>query len=110
MNDLLEAIRIAVADSATADQKASAAQACRTILAALEAEAGKPLPPPGGLPPVSPLANIDAGQALDLLIARLRAALPDNDADGAKGARRPAASGPRITLVGPPPGVPWKKR
>ena len=106
MNQLLEAIRAAVADDATADQKTNGAQACRTLLAALEAEAGKPLPAPGGLPPVSPLANIDPGQALDLLIARLRAALPANEA---KAPARPA-TGPRIPMVGPPPGVPWKRR
>jgi hypothetical protein len=108
MNDLLESIRLAVADGATAEQKAGGAQACRTIIAALDAEPGKPLPAPAGLPPVSPLANMDAGQALDLLIARLRAALPANEAkeDGARS--RPV--GPRIPMVGPPPGVPWKKR
>ena len=110
MNELLEAIRLAVADGATPDQKATGAQSCRTILAALDAEPGKPLPPPSGLPPVSPLANIDAGQALDLLIARLRAALPGNEAKDGVARTRPASTGPRIPMVGPPPGVPWKKR
>jgi hypothetical protein len=40
MNELIEAIRIAVADGATAEQKATGALACRTIIAALGAEAG----------------------------------------------------------------------
>jgi hypothetical protein len=106
MNELLEAIRAAVADQATAEHKAAGAQACRTILAALEAEAGKPL---GGAaaPPAHPLAGLDPTQALDLLIARLRAALP-KDADDR--AASPADRGIRIALVTPPPGVPWKKR
>jgi len=109
MNDLFEAIRVAVTDGATAEQKAGGAQACRTILAALDAEPGKPLPTPVALAPVSPLANMDAGQALDLLIARLRAALPANESKEGGSRSRPA-SGPRFPMVGPPPGVPWKKR
>jgi hypothetical protein len=109
MNDLLEAIRTAVAESATADQKAAGARACRTIGAALEAEAGKPLPAPGGLPATSPLAGIDPGQALDLLIARLRAALPSNEGVDSNARPRNPSTGPKIPLVGPPPGVPWKK-
>jgi hypothetical protein len=109
MYELLEAIRAGVADGATPDQKTCAAKACRTILTALEAEAGKPLPPPSGLPPASPLAGIDPGQALDLLIARLQAAIPSNERAGAR-PRPGTGAGPRIPIVGPPPGVPWKKR
>ena len=108
MNDLLESIRLAVADGASGDQKASGAQACRTILAALEAEAGKPLPAPAGAPTPHPLARIDPTQALDLLIARLQAAVPPDD--GTARRARPASAGPRIPILGPPPGVPWKKR
>jgi hypothetical protein len=110
MNDLLEAIRLAVADGATAEQKVGGAQACRTLIAALDAEPGKPLPAPVALPPIGPLANINAGQALDLLIARLRAALPANDDKDGASRSRPAAAGPRIPLVGPPPGVPWRRK
>ena len=109
MNELLEAIRVAVAEDATPEQKAAGAQACRTILAALEAQAGKPLPTPAGTPAPHPLANIDATQALDLLIARLQAAIPANEGTATR-ARPASASGPRIPIVGPPPGVPWKKR
>ena len=39
MTELIEAIRAAVADGATPEQKAIGAQACRTILAALDEEA-----------------------------------------------------------------------
>jgi hypothetical protein len=101
MNDLLEAIRLAVAEGATGEQKAGGAQACRTILIALETEAGKPLNVPGA-PPPHPLAGIDPGQALDLLIARLRAAVPTDE--------KPRTPGVRFPLVAAPPGVPWKKK
>jgi hypothetical protein len=80
MNELLETIRIAAAEGATADQRAAGAVACKTIQTALEAAAGKPMAPPG-VPAPSPLAGIDAGQALDLVIARLRAALPTETAE-----------------------------
>ena len=108
MDQMLESIRAAVSGNASAEQKAAGAQACRAILAALEAEAGKPLGVPGG-PAASPLAGVDPTQALDLLIARLRAALPaEGAAEGSGGA--PASPGLRISLVSPPPGVPWKRR
>ena len=65
MQELLEAIQRAVAEDASAEQKAAGAQACRTILTALEAEPGKPLALPSG-PAPQPLAGIDPDQALDL--------------------------------------------
>jgi hypothetical protein len=52
--------------------------------------------------------RLDPGQVLDLLIARLRAALPAQGRDGAPAAPRPP--GLRIDLVSPPPGVPGRKR
>lgn len=73
MHDLIETIRAATAADATPEQKAAAATACRTLLTALETESGKPLAPPVA---ASPLAGIDPTLALDLLIARLTAALP----------------------------------
>ncbi len=100
MDEMIEAIRTAVTDGATADQRAAGAIACRTILTALEAEAGKALALPG-VPPPSPLAGIAPDQALDLLIARLSAVAEKRSA---------AASGPpppskplRIAFVQPPP-------
>lgn len=109
MQELLESIRASVTADATAEQKTAGIQACRTILAALEAEAGKPLTPPGGPAPAAAIGGIDPGQALDLLIARLQAALPSEpaDEDGARSAARP---GLRIALVTPPPGVPWRSK
>jgi hypothetical protein len=99
MHDLLEAIRAATAEKATAEEKAAGVQACRTILTALEAEAGKPLALPAA-PAPNPLAGIDPGQALDLLIARLRAAIPP-DQPGRSGSK-PGPPGLRIALVTPP--------
>lgn len=106
MQELLEAIRTATAEGATADQKAAGAQACRTILTALEAEVGQPIALPG-LPPPSPLAGVEPSQILDLLIARLRAALPADDQTPSP--RKAEASGLRIALVRPAAGTPRRK-
>lgn len=70
MNELIEAIRIAVAEGATAEQKAIGAHACRTIGAALGAEPGTPIAMPG-VQPSRPLAGLTLDQALDLVIGRL---------------------------------------
>ncbi len=72
MHELIEAIRIAVADGATAEQKATGAAACRTILAALGAQPGKPIVLPRA-PTPHPLSGLSFEQALDLVITRLRA-------------------------------------
>lgn len=104
MDEQIEAIRAAVADGATAEQKAYGAQACRTILAAFEAAPGKPLAA-AHAPAPHPLASIDPGQALDLLIAKLTASLPAEDKQGST-APTPAARptpGLRIAFVTPPP-------
>lgn len=97
MEEMIEAIRAAVADGATVEQKSIGAQACRTILTALEVEPGKAMVL-AGTPPASPLAGIAPEQAIDLLIARLSALVP---AEG-KPAAVPARSGLRIALVQPP--------
>jgi hypothetical protein len=102
MNERLEAIRAAVAEGATPDQKAHGAAACRAILAALGAEPGKPIALPDA-PVRHPLAGIDPGLALDLLIAKLTAALPKED-DKSREAPTPAPDprGLRIAFVAPP--------
>lgn len=100
MSELIEAIRGAVADGATPEQKAIGAQACRTILAALGAEPGKPIALPGA-PQPNPLARLSFDQALDLVIARLSAVADQRDATEKQAA--PAAKhGPQIALVAPP--------
>ncbi len=90
MTDLIETIRVATADGATPDQKRAAAAACRTLLTSLEARPGEtlglpilPSHPMAALPtaaPASPLAmlaQLDVDQVLDLVIAKLRARVPD---------------------------------
>jgi hypothetical protein len=90
MTDLIETIRIATTDGATPDQKRAAAAACRTLLTSLEARPGEtlglpilPSHPMAAVPaaaPASPLAmlaQLDVDQVLDLVIAKLRARVPD---------------------------------
>ena len=103
MNELIEAIRVAVADGATADQKAIGAQACRTIIAALGAEPGKPIVLPG-TPQANPLSRLSVDQVLDLAIARLTQIAAAREAEPAQQApqvqpARPAPQGPRIPIV-----------
>jgi hypothetical protein len=70
MNELIEAIRTAVAEGATTEQKAVGVQACRTIAAALDTEPGRPLVLPG-VSPVQTTSRVSIDQVLDLMIARL---------------------------------------
>src|SRR6185503_6344257 len=70
MTEMIEAIRAAVADGATPEQKELGAQACRTILTARGAECGKTMAVPGAAQP-HPLAGITVDQALTLVIGRL---------------------------------------
>ena len=110
MQDMIEAIRVAVADGATPEQKLHGASACRAILVALDAEPGKPIVLPG-VPAPHPLAGIDPGQALDLLIARLTAALPKDDGGSTASAASSAADRPglRIAFVPPPRPAPPRR-
>ncbi|MCW5801767.1 MAG: hypothetical protein KIT31_05225 [Deltaproteobacteria bacterium] len=81
MEELINVIRSAVASDANNEQKAAGAQACRTILAALDTEPGNPMKLPG-TPSPSPGGRLSIDQVLDLAIARLttianeRAAMP----------------------------------
>jgi len=103
MDELIDVIRAAVADGATADQKAQGAAACRAILAALGAEVGKPIAMPGA-PAPSPLAGIDPGQAIDLLIAKLSSMLPKEEGKAPTATAPPTPARPpmRIAFVAPP--------
>jgi hypothetical protein len=100
MHEMIEAIRCAVTDGATAEQRAAGALACRTILAALEAETGKALVVPGA-PASSPLAGIPPDQALDLLIARLSMIAEKRDASATAPPAK-TSSPLRIAFVQPP--------
>jgi hypothetical protein len=86
MENLLEAIRNAITSDANDEARALGAQACRTILVALETPAGEPMKaatagmlaePKSPLEvAVSALRGVPPDQLLDLAIARLKAALP----------------------------------
>jgi hypothetical protein len=87
MDNLIEAIRSAIAPDATDEKRAVGAQACRTILVALDTPAGEtlkmPTAPTVTAEPksqlemvVTALRGLPPDQLLDLAIARLKAALP----------------------------------
>ena len=86
MENLIEAIRLASLTDATDEARATGAQACRTLLLALDARPGEPLAAPASavdataMPQfaavVGALRGMPPEQLLDLAIARLRAALP----------------------------------
>jgi hypothetical protein len=87
MENLIEAIKNAIAPNAADEARALGAQACRTVLVALETPAGEPLKAPT-VPNASPtdtsplqmvataLRTLPPDQLLDLAITRLKAALP----------------------------------
>ena len=82
MEELLDIIRNAIAPEASPEARAAGAQACRTLLAALEPQpAPAATPPPAGTQlPIAELASairtVPLDQLLDLAIAKLRSALP----------------------------------
>jgi len=69
VSELIAATRAALAQGAIAEQKAIGAQACGTLLTALDVEPGKPLVLPGAQ--AAPAVRITLDQALELAIARL---------------------------------------
>ena len=88
MENLIESIKNALAPDATDEVRLAGAQACRTILVALETPAGESLaaatvsssttiaPSSPLLAAVAALRGLPPDQLLDLAIARLKAALP----------------------------------
>jgi len=89
MDSLLEMIRAAVASNATTEQKAAGVQACRTIIAALDTEPGKPLVPPIAMPATT-RPSLD--QVLDMAIARLTMIANARDAAAVPAAPKLAAA------------------
>lgn len=83
MENLLESIRAALVPEATSETRAAAIEACRAILGALGATPGEPLAAPRQ-PDIGPTAHAIASvirstppdQLLDMLVAKLRAAVP----------------------------------
>ena len=83
MDALIEAIRAASVAGASDEARAAGAQACRTILTALEAKPGQPLAAPAAADVaalVASVSGIPVDQLLDLAIARLRAMVPADSA------------------------------
>lgn len=74
MTDLLDCIRIAIAEGATTEQKQAGAAACCALYASLS-------PPPGVslTVPHAPHTRINLDQVLDLAIARLRSMIPADE-------------------------------
>ena len=79
MQELINAIQVAIATDASPEQKATGAQACRTILAALDTEPGKPIVLPGITMP-APTSRVSVDQMFDLLIGRLTTIATQRDA------------------------------
>lgn len=100
MDQMIDAIRAAVAEGATAEQKVSGAQACRTLLAALEAQLGRPIPFLGA-PAPSPLTQLSPEQTLDLVIAKLRA-VAERREDAQPQATTPQTPALRLPFVATP--------
>jgi hypothetical protein len=99
MEQLIETIRSALDPNADDNAKAAGASACRTVLAALETEPGKPLAPP--MTPSSSMAmavqqlrNAPPSLVLDALIAKLKTYLPEEPATA-----HAATSGLKIPFV-----------
>jgi hypothetical protein len=85
MEDVIIAIRSAVAPDATPETRAAGIQACRAVIAALGATQGEPLAPPRPInvgPTAQALAAVirttPPDQLFDMLIAKLRSAVPDD--------------------------------
>jgi hypothetical protein len=100
MQELIDVIRASVSSGATSEHKAAGAQACRTILAALDSEPGKPISLPGAPSPSPPGLSID--QVLDLAIARLSTIATEREA-APQLQPQPAPTGLRVPTM---PSVP----
>lgn len=107
MESLLDAIRIAVSDGASDDERRRGLLACRAVAFGLDGGLVVEAPPPGAIPAESlsrptlapaalasnPFAGLTADQILELAISKLRAAV------GEDAAPPPVGSPFRLTLV-----------
>jgi hypothetical protein len=91
MDNVIEAIRAALGPGANANEREAGVTACRAVLATLEATAGQPMHRAAAPAASSQIAtvigalrNVPIDQLLDLIIAKLRTALP---ADASKPSR-----------------------
>ncbi len=99
MQELIEVIRAAVTTGATNEQKAAGLQACRTIIAALDTEPGKPLMPPSLLA-TSLATRPTLDQMLDLAITRLVTIANARDAAMAPPSTQRVSAVPRQLPIG----------
>lgn len=107
MQELIEAIRVAVASDATTEQKATGVQACRTLVAALDTEPGKPIVLPGTAVP-TPASRVSVDQMLDLMIARLTTIAVERDVQPSPTAA-PSPRGLRVPVTPALPAAHAKK-
>jgi hypothetical protein len=91
MTHLIETLQAALTKDASEEARSAGVAACRTILAALEAKPGEPMIVPTAQDMPVPLAATVAllqarpvDELLDLLIAKLRAVVPDVPPVGAR--------------------------
>ncbi len=103
MQELIEVIRVAVTTDATAEQKATGVQACRTIVAALDTEPGRPIVLPGMTMP-APTSRVSVDQIIDLMIGRLTTIAAQRDAEPVPVAA-PSPRGLRVPVALPRPAL-----
>lgn len=96
MQELIDMIRVATTPDATQEQKAAGVQACRTIVAALDCEPGKPLTL---APQTQTTSGISIDQVLEMMIARLSVMAKESDDGNAIAA--PLSTAPAPTRVVP---------
>jgi len=105
LDDLIAAIRTAVAPGASAETRAVGTTACRSILTVLQAKAGQPLTAAPSTAPIatsplaamlSQLAAMPREQMLEFITNFLRTRLP-------QGTQTQVVAGPRFHLIQIPP-------
>ena len=97
MDQLIDTIRAATASGASTDQKAAGVLACRTIIAALDTEPGKPIVLPGTPSASQPAARVSLDQVLDMMIAKLSAVASEHDKSPAPAL--PPSNGLRVPVT-----------
>ena len=98
MDQLIDTIRAATTNGASTDQKAAGVLACRTIIAALDTEPGKPIVLPGTPSASQPAAPVSLDQVLDMMIAKLSAIANEHDRSPAPAL--PPPNGLRVPVTG----------
>ena len=97
MDQLIDTIRAATASGASTDQKAAGVLACRTIIAALDTEPGKPIVLPGTPSASQPAARVSLDEVLDMMITKLT--MIANEHDKSPAPALPPPNGLRVPVV-----------